>query len=56
MSEYIKPIKEYAQTLPDPLRTLILSSSDDMSDRELISKFMEWRKLIRITSKEVLPK
>jgi hypothetical protein len=56
MSEYIKPIKEYAQTLPDPLRTLILSSPDDLTDQELISKFMEWRKLLRITSREVLPK
>ena len=56
MNEHVGSVKEYAQTLPDPLRTLILSSPDDLTDQELISKFMEWRKLIRITSKEVLPK
>lgn len=52
MSEHVKLFKEYAQTLPDPLRTLILSSSEEMTDQELISKFMEWRKLLRITNKE----
>ena len=52
----IRELKEYSQRLPDPVRTLILSSPDDMSEQELISKFMEWRKLLRITSKEVLPK
>lgn len=56
MSEHVKSFKEYAQTLPDPLRTLILSSSEDLTDNELISKFMEWRKLMRITNEGVLPK
>lgn len=56
MSEYVKSFKEYAQGLPDPLRTLILSTSDNMSEQEFISKFLEWRKLLRITSKGVLPK
>lgn len=44
----IRPLKEYAERLPDPLKTLVLSQRDEMSEDELISKFLEWRKLLRI--------
>lgn len=44
----IKPLKDEAIKLPDPVKTLILSQSDEMDEDELISKFFEWKKLIRI--------
>lgn len=44
----IREIKEYAEKLPEPVKTLILSAKDDMSEEEFLSKFVEWRKLLRM--------
>jgi hypothetical protein len=44
----IKPLKDEAIKLPDPVKTLILSQPDEMDEGELISKFFEWKKLIKI--------
>ena len=44
----IKELKDYAIKLPDPVKTLILSQPDDMEENELISKFFEWKKLLKI--------
>ncbi len=52
MNEKVREFKSYAEGLPDPLKTLVLSSPDDMTDDQLVSKFIEWRKLMRL-SKEV---
>ncbi len=45
----IREIKSYAEKLPDPARTLILSEPDEMSSDEFLVKFIEWRKLIRMS-------
>ncbi len=45
----IREIKEFAQRLPDPVKSLILSAKDDMTEDEFLSKFIEWRKLLRIS-------
>lgn len=44
----IKSLKDEAIKLPDPVKTLVLSQPDEMDEVELISKFFEWRKLIKI--------
>ena len=44
----IKELKEFALRLPDPAKTLILSQPDEMQEDELISKFFEWKKLLKI--------
>jgi hypothetical protein len=44
----IKPLKDEAIKLPDPVKTLILSQPDEMQEDELIYKFFEWRKLLKI--------
>ncbi len=45
----ILPLKERALSLPDPVRTMILSiDGDTMDARELIAKFGEWAKLLKI--------
>lgn len=49
----IKELKEFAIKLPDPVKTLILSQPDEMQEVELLSKFFEWKKLIKIEN-EVL--
>ena len=46
----IRTIKEFATKLADPLKTLILSSPDEMGEQEFLSKFVEWRKLLRMES------
>jgi hypothetical protein len=51
----IKELKEFALRLPDPAKTLILSQPDEMQEDELISKFFEWKKLLKI-EKEVASK
>ena len=43
-----REIKEFALKLPEPIRSLILSSKDEMGEQEFLSKFIEWRKLIRM--------
>ena len=48
----VREFKSYAEGLPDPLKTLILSSPDSMSDEQMVSKFIEWRKLLRLSKKE----
>lgn len=48
----VREFKSYAEGLPDPLKTLILSSPDSMSDDQMVSKFIEWRKLLRLSKKE----
>ena len=48
----VREFKSYAEGLPDPLKTLILSSPDAMSDEQMVSKFIEWRKLLRLSKKE----
>ncbi len=45
----VREFKNYAEGLPDPLKTLILSSPDSMPDDQLVSKFIEWRKLLKLT-------
>ena len=45
----VREFKNYAEQLPDPLKTLILSSPDSLPDDQLVSKFIEWRKLLRLT-------
>lgn len=45
----IRDIKEYASRLPEPVRTLILSAEDNMTEQEFLSKFIEWRKLIKMS-------
>jgi hypothetical protein len=50
--EKVREFKSYAEGLPDPLKTLILSSPDTMSDEQMVSKFIEWRKLLRLSKKE----
>ena len=53
MNEHrVREFKNYAEGLKDPLKTLILSSPDGMSDDQLVSKFIEWRKLLRLSKKE----
>ena len=47
--EKVREFKSYAEGLPDPLKTLILSSPDSLSDDQLVSKFIEWRKLLKLT-------
>ena len=44
----IRELKEFAQKLSDPVRTLVLSSPDEMGREEFITKFVEWRKLLRM--------
>ena len=44
----IREVKEYAQRLPDPVRSLILSSRDEMDREEFLTKLLEWRKLLRM--------
>ena len=53
MNEHrVREFKNYAEGLKDPLKTLILSSPDSMPDDQLVSKFIEWRKLLRLSKKE----
>ena len=43
------PLKEKAFNLPDPVRSMILSiPGDSMDAKELIAKFGEWAKLLKI--------
>ena len=51
----VREFKNYAEGLKDPLKTLILSSPDSMPDDQLVSKFIEWRKLLRLSKKELKP-
>lgn len=45
----LKPLKERALSLPDPVRSMILSiDRDSMDAKELIAKFGEWAKLLQI--------
>ena len=44
----IKLLKDYALKLPEPVKTLILSQPDEIDEKELISKFFEWKKILRI--------
>ena len=48
----VREFKNYAEGLSDPLKTLILSSPDELSDDQMVSKFIEWRKLMRLSKKE----
>lgn len=43
------PLKERALGLPDPVRSMILAiPGDSMDAKELIAKFGEWAKLLKI--------
>ena len=43
------PLKEKALNLPDPVRSMILSlDGNTMDAKELIAKFGEWAKLLKI--------
>lgn len=43
------PLKERAFSLPDPVRSMILSiEGDSMDAKELIAKFGEWAKLLKL--------
>lgn len=44
----IQQLKDYALKLPEPVKTLILSQPDEMDENDLISKFFEWRKILKI--------
>ena len=45
----IREIKNFASSkLQDPVKSLILSSPDEMTEAEFLAKFTEWRKLIRM--------
>ncbi len=48
----IREIKQYSERLPDPVKTLILSSPDEMTEDEFLAKFVEWRKLLRLQKAE----
>ena len=39
----IRDFKAYAEKLPEPFKSLILSAKDEMSEEEFLSKFIEWR-------------
>ena len=44
----IQSLKQFALRLPEPIKTLILSQPDELSQHDLISKFFEWKKLIKL--------
>ena len=44
----IQSLKQLALKLPEPVKTLILSQPDELSQDDLISKFFEWKKLLKI--------
>lgn len=44
----IRELKEYALKLPEPIRSLILSSKDEMGEQEFLIKFFEWKKLLQM--------
>ncbi len=44
----IQSLKQFALRLPEPVKTLILSQPDELSQDDLISKFFEWKKLLKI--------
>jgi hypothetical protein len=44
----IKPLKQRALTFPEPLRTLILSESDEMDSNEFILKVGTWSKIAKM--------
>lgn len=48
----IRDFKAYAEKLPEPVRSLILSAKDEMTEDEFLNKFIEWRKLLRMKKGE----
>ena len=44
----LKPLKEMAPSLDEPLRSLILSQPDEISAEEYKAKAIEWWKLARL--------
>jgi len=44
----IRPLKEKALTWPEPVKSLILSESDELDSFDLISKLEVWEKLLRM--------
>ncbi len=44
----LKPLKDMALTLDEPLRSLILSQPDEISVEEYKAKAVEWWKLTRL--------
>jgi hypothetical protein len=44
----ISELKQYALKLPEPVKTLVLSCKDKMSEDEFLVKFLEWRKILKM--------
>ena len=44
-----KPLKEKALKLDDPIRTIILSAPDEMTQEEYVAKCQEWLKFLAIS-------
>lgn len=43
----LKLLKDEAVKLPEPLKTLILTAKDQMSNEEFLVEFLKWRKTAR---------
>ena len=52
----VKPLKQRALTFPEPLRTLILSESDEMDSNEFILKVVTWSKIAKMPQNRGLGK
>lgn len=51
MKTNIRPLKEKALSWPEPVKSLILSESDELDSFDLISKLGVWEKLLRMPQK-----
>ena len=43
----LRNLKSSAISFPEPLKTLILTAKDSMSQEEFITEFLKWRKTAR---------
>ena len=48
-----KELKEKALKLDDPIRTIILSAPDEMTQEEYVAKCQEWLKFLAISEVSV---
>jgi len=48
----IRPLKAIAIKLEDPLKTLILSEPDILSNEEYLIKVQEWLKIVDLSERE----
>ena len=43
----LRKLKSAALSYPEPLKTLILTAKDSMSEEEILNEFMRWRKIAK---------